>query len=397
MDSHLRRPPLVVLGLLICTALLWIVPAQATSGAAVADSGLPAHPHAPNDSGSPIDSLVDSVRFAPDSSDIPPPPDTVRYLLPRVEVRASEPPREDPRPDVMTRDQLRRTAATADDVFRAVQTLPGVAGSDFAASFLVRGGGSDETLVRFDGFDLLEPYHIPYWGGAVSVLSPDIVQLHSFDYRNTSQLKAGAVLVVGAGNSGAEIALETSRTHKTWMAGRDVGHVPFHIDGFLARLFLLRVVLRLLFHRILTVATPLGRAARPKVLHVGGPLVRTKPRDLAAAGVERVARVAGVRRGLPVLEDGRVLDVKNIVWCTGFHPGFSWLDLPVFGPNGDPQHERGVVASQPGLYFVGLHFLYAFSSTMIHGVGRDAERIANHTAARARSSEQPMPTAANAA
>jgi putative flavoprotein involved in K+ transport len=181
------------------------------------------------------------------------------------------------------------------------------------------------------------------------------------------------------------------------MAGRDVGHVPFHIDGFLARLFLLRVVLRLLFHRILTVATPLGRAARPKVLHVGGPLVRTKPRDLAAAGVERVARVAGVRRGLPVLEDGRVLDVKNIVWCTGFHPGFSWLDLPVFGPNGDPQHERGVVASQPGLYFVGLHFLYAFSSTMIHGVGRDAERIANHTAARARSSEQPMPTAANAA
>lgn len=174
MDSHLRRPPLVVLGLLSCTALLWIVPAQATSGAAGA--GLPAHPHAPNDSGSPTDSLVDSVRFAPDSSDIPPPPDTVRYMLPRVEVRAPEPPREDPRADVMTRDQLRRTAATADDVFRAVQTLPGVAGSDYAASFLVRGGESDETLVRFDGFDLLEPYHIPYWGGAVSVLSPDIVQ-----------------------------------------------------------------------------------------------------------------------------------------------------------------------------------------------------------------------------
>jgi len=240
-------------------------------------------------------------------------------------------------------------------------------------------------------------FQCPHRPHFATELSPHIVQLHSFDYRNTSQLKAGAVLVVGAGNSGAEIALETSRTHKTWMAGRDVGHVPFHIDGFLARLFLLRVVLRLLFHRILTVATPLGRAARPKVLHVGGPLVRTKPRDLAAAGVERVARVAGVRRGLPVLEDGRVLDVKNIVWCTGFHPGFSWLDLPVFGPNGDPQHERGVVASQPGLYFVGLHFLYAFSSTMIHGVGRDAERIANHTAARARSSEQPMPTAANAA
>jgi len=144
------------------------------------------------------------------------------------------------------------------------------------------------------------------------------------------------------------------------------------------------------FHRVLTVATPLGRRMRPKVLHIGGPLVRTKPRDLVAAGVERAPRVAGVRDGLPVLDDGRVLDVKNVVWCTGFHPGFSWLDLPVFGPDGDPVHERGIVASHPGLYFVGLHFLYAASSTMIHGVGRDADRIARHVAARAGSvAEQP--------
>src|SRR4030095_11914110 len=81
-------------------------------------------------------------------------------------------------------------------------------------------------------------------------------------------------------------------------------------------------------------------------------------------------------------EDGRLLDVANIVWCTGFHPGFSWLDLPVFGPNGDPTHARGIVESHPGLYFVGLHFLFAFSSTQVHGVGRDAERIASHVAAR---------------
>jgi putative flavoprotein involved in K+ transport len=218
-------------------------------------------------------------------------------------------------------------------------------------------------------------------------LSSAIVQVHSFDYRNPSLLRPGNVLVVGAGNSGAEIALETSRTHKTWMSGRDVGHVPFYIDGLPARLFLLRVVLRVIFHRILTVATPMGRAVRPKVLHIGGPLVRTKPRDLTAAGVIRVPRMAGVRNGLPVLEDGRVLDVTNIVWCTGFHPGFSWLDLPVFGRDGEPMHERGIVASHPGLYFVGLHFLYAFSSTMIHGVGRDAERIARDVAARARTQE----------
>jgi putative flavoprotein involved in K+ transport len=221
-------------------------------------------------------------------------------------------------------------------------------------------------------------------------LSPDVVQIHSFDYRNPSQFRDGDVLVVGAGNSGAEIALEAARAHKTSISGRDVGHVPFDVDGLAARLILFRLVLRVLFHRIFTVATPFGRAIRPKVLHIGGPLVRTKPTDLVAAGVRRVPRVAGVRNGLPVLDDGRVLDVKNVVWCTGFHPGFSWLDLPVFGPDGDPVHERGVVTSHPGLYFVGLHFLYAFSSTMIHGVGRDAERIASHVAARAgAATEQP--------
>ena len=237
-------------------------------------------------------------------------------------------------------------------------------------------------------------YQRPRTPPFASELRPDIVQVHSYDYRNPSQLRDGGVLIVGAGNSGAEIALETARAHTTWIAGRDVGHVPFHVDGFLARLFLLRVVLRVLFHRILTVATPLGRAARPKVLHIGGPLVRTKPKDLAAAGVQRAPRVAGVRNGLPVLEDGRVLDVANVVWCTGFHPGFSWLDLPVFGPDGDPQHERGIVESHPGLYFVGLHFLYAFSSTMIHGVGRDAERIASHAAARASAPEQAVASTA---
>jgi putative flavoprotein involved in K+ transport len=130
------------------------------------------------------------------------------------------------------------------------------------------------------------------------------------------------------------------------------------------------------FHRILTVRTPIGRKVRPKVLGVGGPLIRVKPEALAAAGVERVPRMAGVLRGRPLLTDGRQLDAANVIWCTGFHPGFSWIDLPMFEDDGQPRHEAGVVTSEPGLYFVGLHFLYALSSTMIHGVGRDAKRIA---------------------
>jgi putative flavoprotein involved in K+ transport len=129
----------------------------------------------------------------------------------------------------------------------------------------------------------------------------------------------------------------------------------------------------------------MGRKARPKALATGAPLIRVKPDDLTTRGVQRVARVRGVRGGLPLLEDEQTLDVTNVIWCTGFHPGFSWIDLPIFAESGGPTHEGGVVASEPGLYFVGLQFLYALSSTMIHGVGRDAERIAATIAARTRS------------
>jgi putative flavoprotein involved in K+ transport len=172
------------------------------------------------------------------------------------------------------------------------------------------------------------------------------------------------------------------------MSGRDVGHVPFRIDGFWARLILVQLVMRCVFHLLLTVKTPLGRKLRPHVLAHGGPTVRVKPADLKRAGVQRVARVAGVRAGLPLLCDGRVLEVQNVIWCTGFHPGFSWIDLPVFDADGEPRHDCGIVRESPGLYFVGLHFLYAMSSTMIHGVGRDAARIADAVLARQRRTAQ---------
>jgi putative flavoprotein involved in K+ transport len=212
-------------------------------------------------------------------------------------------------------------------------------------------------------------------------VAPRIRQLHALDYRNREQFQPGGVLVVGAGNSGAEIALEAVATHQTWLAGPSTGAVPYRVDGLAARLGMTRFMLRVVFHRLLSIATPIGRRLRPKMLHGAAPLIRIKPNDLIAAGVARVPRVVSVRDGLPVLDDGRVLDVTNIVWCTGFDAGFSWIDLPVFGADGSPLHAAGVVPSQPGLYFVGLHFLYAFSSDMIHGVGRDAARIAGVIAA----------------
>jgi putative flavoprotein involved in K+ transport len=214
-------------------------------------------------------------------------------------------------------------------------------------------------------------------------VDPAIVQLHSGEYRNPSQLQDGGTLVVGAGNSGAEIALELARSHKTWLSGRDTGHVPFRIEGFASRVVLADLVLRGVFHRVLTVRTPIGRRVRSKVLSQGMPLVRTRPTDLRAAGVMRVAKTAGVHDGLPLLDDGLVAEVANVVWCTGFDPDPTWIDLPL--PEDEPWQGHGTVREEPGLYFVGLAFLYAASSSMLHGVGRDARRIAEVIASRAES------------
>jgi putative flavoprotein involved in K+ transport len=212
-------------------------------------------------------------------------------------------------------------------------------------------------------------------------LDPAIVQMHSSEYRNPSQLQEGPVLVVGAAHSGADIAIDVARSHQTILSGRVHGEVPFDIEGRAARAVL--PVMWFLANHVLTVRTPLGRRMRPEVRAHGGPLLLVKRAHLSAAGVERTdARVSGVRDGRPVLETGRALDVANVVWCTGFGKDVSWIDAPVAGEDGWPEQARGVVESAPGLYFVGLPFLYAFASMLIGGVGRDAERVAEHIAQR---------------
>jgi putative flavoprotein involved in K+ transport len=212
-------------------------------------------------------------------------------------------------------------------------------------------------------------------------LDPGIKQLHSSEYRSPAQLQEGAVLVVGAAHSGADIAFEVAAEHHTLLSGRDTGQLPFRVDGRLAPV--IWPVMRFFATRVLTVGTPMGRKARSKIRSHGGPLLRIKSADLAAAGVERVsARTVGVEDGMPRFEDGRIAEVANVIWCTGFRNDFSWIQLPVVGEDGYPEQHRGVVASSPGLYFVGLLFLDSFSSMLILGAGRDAERVAKHLAAR---------------
>jgi putative flavoprotein involved in K+ transport len=219
-------------------------------------------------------------------------------------------------------------------------------------------------------------YQAPRIPAFATELDPGIVQLHSSGYRNPSQLRDGSVLVVGAGNSGAEIALEASARHRTWLSGRDTGQEPFRAGGRWDRLF--TPPFWFLLSHVFTVRTPIGRKVRGQLSNRGLPLARVRRQDLVRAGVQRVPRVTGVRDGRPELADGTTLGPANLIWCTGFAPDFGWIDLPVLGPDGQPRHERGVVDAAPGLYCVGLFFQSAGTSSLIGGVGRDARHIARH-------------------
>jgi putative flavoprotein involved in K+ transport len=208
-------------------------------------------------------------------------------------------------------------------------------------------------------------------------LDRNIAQLHSKEYRNPSQIKKGGVLVVGAGNSGAEIAMELAPHHQTWLSGPDTGQEPARAGS---RLDHLVTPLMWFVATRLTVKTALGRQLRDSFIDPprGIPLGRVRRKDFAPAGIKRVPRTTGVKNGYPLLEDGTVLTVSNVIWCTGYAPDYHWIDLSVPTHNGFPIHDRGIVASCPGLYFIGLLFLYSLSSALVGGVGRDAEHIVDH-------------------
>jgi putative flavoprotein involved in K+ transport len=226
------------------------------------------------------------------------------------------------------------------------------------------------------------PFQRPFVPDFATQLDPAIQQIHSADYRNPSQLADGPVLVVGVSHSGADIACEVARAgHSTILSGTERGQLPFSVDS--RRMRLLWPVMRFVASGVLTLGTPIGRRLAPKIRAHGGPLLRVRRSDLVRAGVRRyLAKVAGVQAGRPLLADGTALEVTNVVWCTGFRPDFSWIELRVTGEDGWPQQTRGVVESAPGLYFLGLPFLYAFASMLVVGAARDAAYVTDRVAAR---------------
>ena len=222
--------------------------------------------------------------------------------------------------------------------------------------------------------------NVPAFAGE---LDPAIRQLHSSDYKRPSQLRPGGVLVVGASHSGGDIAFEAGTAgHPVVLSGPIHGQVPFRLEKPVAKVAF--PVLFFLAKHVLTMRTPIGpqdAPGDPRARRAADPGEEGRPRRGPASRWRRRAP-SGCSAGQPVLDGDRVLDVTNVVWCTGFRQDFSWIDLPITGDDGWPLERRGVVDAAPGLYFVGLAFQYAFSSMLVGGAGRDAEYVVKHLAAR---------------
>lgn len=212
------------------------------------------------------------------------------------------------------------------------------------------------------------PFQTPRIPEVARDLAPGIHQVHSSQYRNPLTLPPGDVLVVGAGNSGAQIALELARERRVWLAGRDTGHLPRRVLGRDVYDWIWPVMSR---------AEPqgfFGRRLKARMRH-GDPLVGIPEATITAAGVQRVGRLTAAAHGKPVC-DGVALDARVVIWCTGFRPDYAWIQLPIFDGDGVPRHERGAVPAAPGLHFLGLRFQRHATSALIGGVGRDATLLA---------------------
>jgi putative flavoprotein involved in K+ transport len=209
-----------------------------------------------------------------------------------------------------------------------------------------------------------------------------VAQLHSSDYRNPEQVATSSVLLVGSGSSGTQICTLLAESHKfsqIHFAASNVLVLPRKILGVQVHRFLHRLGLFDVRKDSLR-----GKLMYARLGTHGDPITRPAPRDVARKyGVRLHGRLTGVDGDRLNFSDGSSLSTRDltIIWCTGFRADYRFIAAKspdaVLGEAGYPNHVRGVVASAPGLYFVGLRYQYTVASHDIYGVSRDAEFVAN--------------------
>jgi putative flavoprotein involved in K+ transport len=231
------------------------------------------------------------------------------------------------------------------------------------------------------------PFQVPYVPELASGLGPEVTQMHSTGYRSPADVPGRTVLVVGGGNTGFQIAEELSKTQAVHLSvGSRQTPLPQRVLG--RDLFWWLTRTRLLST---TVESRLGQRLRYRDTLIG-----SSPRGLRRHGVVLRPRTLDASDRTVRFEDETELGVDAVVWATGYRPDFRWIDLPVFDDDGRIHHRRGVT-DVPGLYFLGLTWLYTRGSALLGWVQDDAEHIAARIDEHARAEHRVEPQAAEVA
>ena len=220
----------------------------------------------------------------------------------------------------------------------------------------------------------------PFLPSFIQQPASEIVQMHASQYRNPAQLPGKPVLVIGTGASGSQIAAELAKTHKVYLSGRDVGNLP--------RKFLGKDIYWWLYASgVMNIRRDSWLGRRMAKGNGGDLLIGNSLKNIvAASGLLRRGKLMGFEGGLPIFEDGQTAnDIGCILWATGYRNDYGWISPSVVDAKSWPIHQRGVVAAVPGLYFVGLRFMYRVDSSNIGGMGRDAAYIAQTIAGKMKS------------
>ena len=214
------------------------------------------------------------------------------------------------------------------------------------------------------------PFQRPFVPDAAAGLDPEVSQLHSADYRRPDDVPPGGVLVVGGGNSAAQLALELSATHAVTVASSGpLWFLPERVLG-------VNLYWWLLLSGVLN-ASSTTRVSR-YVRRRGDAIVGGQLRTMVHRGQIRLIpqRVVTAQGKEVTLADGTLLPVSSVLWCTGFRPDTSWIQIPgATDASGAPIHRDGA-SPVPGLHWMGLPWQTRLNSGIVDGVDRDAHRTA---------------------